>query len=783
MMPGAHSGQTLNDRLNAARYALAGQGLARVVCKATTEEMIAPKKKHIDYLLQCTDEPNVSIPQLANLLIERTQQSSWVVVFKALVTVHHLMCYGNERFTQYLASSNCNFQLNNYLDKAAPKGYDMSIFIRRYARYINTKALSYRTVAFDFTKVKRGDEGQLRQMGMEKLLKTIPVLQTQIDTLLEFDCNANDLTNGVINAAFFLLFKDIIRLFACYNDGIITCLEKYFELTNKKMARETLDIYKKFLTRMNKVGEFLKVAEMAGIDRGEIPDLTKAPSSLLEAMEQHLAAMEGRKPGTTSNGDNKPPVDEQTTVKKAIEEEEKFLNKLKNESSENSEKHIQEKKVNNPFLAISSGGGGGGGGGNKNENSNQDELAKKSNDMIDLLMDGGSSGNNSAEKTSNADLFSLDTNASSSSAMAANNPFADILSSLSITPANNATSSATTTTSAGAGAGGGGGDDFATSDGFAAAFGTSSNSNIVKAPPVMTMYPGFDAFGDVLQPQNVSTLIQNQKSLMNSIDMTNNNNGFNNMFNNHINNNNHIVPTISSSTTIMPSSTTTLLSSSTSTSSSVPTSSSNPTTGILVKGDLDATLASLAQNLDINGLKGAGNYKRGQQFNPSPKSTMKTGGGSTLSSSSSTTTTMNGTNGGGSISPSMMMRNTSTAANWNRPSMIIPPSSWATTTSVTGSTQQPAMIMPMIGGGIPSTALFAAAAQQQQPQTATMMMGNSFAIRQPSMIPGAVPILPPTVNASTLSSILAGQKTTTTNTTTTNNNNNNNSSIDPFGAL
>lgn len=150
---------------------------------------------------------------------------------------------------------------------------------------------------FSFCYPLVSDEGQLRQMGMEKLLKTIPVLQTQIDTLLEFDCNANDLTNGVINAAFFLLFKDIIRLFACYNDGIITCLEKYFELTNKKMARETLDIYKKFLTRMNKVGEFLKVAEMAGIDRGEIPDLTKAPSSLLEAMEQHLAAMEGRKPG------------------------------------------------------------------------------------------------------------------------------------------------------------------------------------------------------------------------------------------------------------------------------------------------------------------------------------------------------------------------------------------------------------------------------------------------------------------------------------------------------
>lgn len=174
----------------------------------------------------------------------------------------------------------------------------MSIFIRRYARYINSKALSYRTVAFDFTKVKREAEGnQLRQMGVEKLMKIIPVLQGQIDALLEFDCNPNDLNNSVINSAFFLLFKDLIRLFACYNDGIINCLEKYFELTNKKLARESLEIYKKFLSRMNKVADCLKVAENVGIDRVEVPDLTKAPSSLLEAMEQHLAALEGKKPG------------------------------------------------------------------------------------------------------------------------------------------------------------------------------------------------------------------------------------------------------------------------------------------------------------------------------------------------------------------------------------------------------------------------------------------------------------------------------------------------------
>jgi len=61
--------------------------------------------------------------------------------------------------------------------------------------------------------------------------------------------------------SFMLLFRDLIRLFACYNDGIINLLEKYFDM-NKKHARDALDLYKKFLVRMDRVGEFLKVAEV-----------------------------------------------------------------------------------------------------------------------------------------------------------------------------------------------------------------------------------------------------------------------------------------------------------------------------------------------------------------------------------------------------------------------------------------------------------------------------------------------------------------------------------------
>ncbi|XP_055491866.1 clathrin coat assembly protein AP180 isoform X7 [Leucoraja erinacea] len=319
------SGQTITDRIAAAQYSVTGSAVARAVCKATTHEVMGPKKKHLDYLIQATNETNVNIPQMADTLFERATNSSWVVVFKALVTTHHLMVHGNERFIQYLASRNTLFNLSNFLDKSGTHGYDMSTFIRRYSRYLNEKAYSYRQMAFDFARVKKGADGAMRTMAPEKLLKGMPILQGQLDALLEFDVSPGELSNGVINAGFLLLFKDLIKLFACYNDGIINLLEKYFEM-KKGHCKEALDIYKKFLTRMTRVSEFLKVAEQVGIDKGDIPDLSQvihrriladlknsdtenaplkdctidnpAPSSLLEALEQHLNTLEGKKNAT-----------------------------------------------------------------------------------------------------------------------------------------------------------------------------------------------------------------------------------------------------------------------------------------------------------------------------------------------------------------------------------------------------------------------------------------------------------------------------------------------------
>ena len=57
--------------------------------------------------------------------------------------------------------------------------------------------------------------------------------------------------------------------------------EKYFEMP-KKQCRDALDIYKKFLVRMERVSEFLKVAEVSVV---KVIISNTIPSSFLFQMK------------------------------------------------------------------------------------------------------------------------------------------------------------------------------------------------------------------------------------------------------------------------------------------------------------------------------------------------------------------------------------------------------------------------------------------------------------------------------------------------------------------
>ncbi len=56
------------------------------------------------------------------------------------------------------------------------------------------------------------------------------MLRDQLNVLFEFEAQQKDLNNFIINSAFILLYKDLIRLFASYNEGMMNLVGKYTNL-------------------------------------------------------------------------------------------------------------------------------------------------------------------------------------------------------------------------------------------------------------------------------------------------------------------------------------------------------------------------------------------------------------------------------------------------------------------------------------------------------------------------------------------------------------------------
>jgi len=325
----ASGGQSIVDRMQAAIHTIDGSEMAKTVCKASTHEMGAPKKKHLDKLQDMTRQPNINQPELLNHIVLRTKEKSWIVVFKALVTCHHLLTHGHEKILQAAASRATLFFLENYNDSTSPQGYEMSPFVRRYAGYLNEKANAYRSVAFDFAKLKRGKDSIWNKYTIEKLNTQLLVFQKLIQKAIDLKPKAVTLNNPVINSAFALVHRDLIRLYQCYNDAIIVVIDKFMSLKHVQ-AKQSLEIFRQFIKHCDEINEFFKISQRVGLDnKGELPDFSEAPKKLLPTFEEFVrsgASGEGSSAGSPVKSAVSSPVNDLTS---ALKQEEEALARFK----------------------------------------------------------------------------------------------------------------------------------------------------------------------------------------------------------------------------------------------------------------------------------------------------------------------------------------------------------------------------------------------------------------------------------------------------------------------
>ncbi|OAP62429.1 hypothetical protein AYL99_04632 [Fonsecaea erecta] len=257
--------------------------MEKIVKGATKIKLAAPKAKYIEPILSATNGGESGVAEVFRTLQLRLRDSTWTIVFKALIVVHLMIREGQPEVTlRYISESPKRLAMSNFTDVQT-----QGLNIRNYADYLMERVRAFRDTKTDF--VKSG-AGKMRRLTVEKgLLRQTEIVQAQIQALLRCELLGNhDPDNEISLTAFRLLTLDLLELFKVMNEGTINVLEHYFEMSRVD-AERALRIYKTFGVQTEKVVQYLGVARQYEMStRLEVPTIKHAPTTLTHALEEYL---------------------------------------------------------------------------------------------------------------------------------------------------------------------------------------------------------------------------------------------------------------------------------------------------------------------------------------------------------------------------------------------------------------------------------------------------------------------------------------------------------------
>ncbi|QBM85434.1 ANTH domain-containing protein [Metschnikowia aff. pulcherrima] len=274
---------------------------AKIVKGATKLKVAAPKPKYLEPILMATlmthqvaSENFVTIMRTLN---ERLQDSSWLVVYKALLVIHIMIREGDLDVTLTFLADKAPNMLNlsrSNISRHAGPTTDVR-YIMKYSRYLHTRVRHFADTRVDYVRDERVNNsvtqngGRLRSLSVEKgLLRECESVQKQIDALLKNSFLEAEIKNDIVLTAFRLLVNDLLALFQELNEGVINLLEHYFEMFQKD-AERALDVYKKFVDQTKYVIDYLRVAKhLEYATKLHVPTIKHAPTALTSSLEDYL---------------------------------------------------------------------------------------------------------------------------------------------------------------------------------------------------------------------------------------------------------------------------------------------------------------------------------------------------------------------------------------------------------------------------------------------------------------------------------------------------------------
>ncbi|CEP60218.1 Yap1802p LALA0_S01e05710g [Lachancea lanzarotensis] len=254
----------------------------KLVKGATKIKMAPPKAKYVDPILLGTSEPQ-NFREIMHALEGRVLDTAWTIVYKSLILVHVMIREGEIDVTiKYLSKHLEFFQLKDVFHSKLSSG-DLQA-LRRYRDYLQCRSEQYANIGKDY--VRDGSANLKAPVAEEpqKALNHVESLELQVTALVKNRYSQYDLGNDLLMTAFRLLVQDLLVLYNALNEGIITLLESFFELTHQN-AERTLKLYKRFVELTDVVVKYLKTGKAVGL---KIPVIKHITTKLIRSLEEHL---------------------------------------------------------------------------------------------------------------------------------------------------------------------------------------------------------------------------------------------------------------------------------------------------------------------------------------------------------------------------------------------------------------------------------------------------------------------------------------------------------------
>lgn len=294
--------------------------LKRAVTKASLDSETRPRMKDVKnatYLQPSPRNSKCGPHKVLKYIQQRLRAKEWPVVLKALLLCHILLDEGSRGMVDLLLHSPFIFNLQEFRDASNPSAFDYSSYTRLFARYLQERIVTIRTLGAFYDTVRDPmrysqqtsvfiqenntiPSGQISTLDSREILKVMPVLENQLDVLTDVRLRSEELHNDLTIGVMERLVKDLLPLFNQLTQGVEIIQENFFTLS-KSLCETSLSIYKKYIELVEKANSFITVANRLGATESNI-SLEHAPLDYVKGMEEHIATLsEGDKSWDTAS--------------------------------------------------------------------------------------------------------------------------------------------------------------------------------------------------------------------------------------------------------------------------------------------------------------------------------------------------------------------------------------------------------------------------------------------------------------------------------------------------